>query len=53
MPLPWSVGRGTLPDGVLNVVSGGDALGPWMSEHPGIDKISFIGFSATGRRVQD
>lgn len=43
--------RGTLPDGVLNVVSGGDALGPWMTEHPGIDKISFTGSSATGRRV--
>jgi acyl-CoA reductase-like NAD-dependent aldehyde dehydrogenase len=43
--------RGYLPDGVLNVVSGGDALGPWMTSHPGIDKISFTGSTATGRKV--
>ena len=40
-----------LPPGVLNVVTGGDALGPWMTEHPGIDKVSFTGSTATGRRV--
>ena len=43
--------RGVLPDGVLNIVTGGDALGPWMTSHPGIDKISFTGSSATGRKV--
>lgn len=40
-----------LPPGVLNIINGGDALGPWMTEHPGFDKISFTGSSATGRRV--
>lgn len=40
-----------LPAGVLNVISGGDALGPWMTGHPGMDKISFTGSTATGRRV--
>ena len=40
-----------LPPGVLNVVAGGDALGPWMTSHPDIDKISFTGSTATGRRV--
>jgi acyl-CoA reductase-like NAD-dependent aldehyde dehydrogenase len=40
-----------LPPGVLNVISGGDALGPWMTAHPGIDKVSFTGSTATGRRV--
>lgn len=40
-----------LPPGVLNIVSGGDTLGPWMTEHPGIDKISFTGSTATGKRV--
>ncbi|WP_394648632.1 aldehyde dehydrogenase family protein [uncultured Sphingomonas sp.] len=40
-----------LPPGVLNVVSGGDALGPWLTEHPDIDKVSFTGSTATGRRV--
>ncbi len=43
--------RGVLPDGVLNVVSGGDSLGPWMTAHKGIDKISFTGSSATGKKV--
>lgn len=42
---------GILPPGVLNVVTGGDALGPWITEHPGIDKVSFTGSTATGRRV--
>lgn len=40
-----------VPAGVLNIVSGGDALGPWMSAHPGIDKISFTGSTAVGRKV--
>ncbi|MBI3381813.1 MAG: aldehyde dehydrogenase family protein [Aquabacterium sp.] len=43
--------RDVLPPGVLNVISGGDALGPWLSSHPGIDKISFTGSTATGRKV--
>ncbi len=42
---------GILPPGVLNIVTGGDQLGPWMTEHPGIDKVSFTGSTATGRRV--
>ena len=40
-----------LPPGVLNVVAGGDELGPWVAGHPGIAKISFTGSTATGRRV--
>lgn len=43
--------RDVLPPGVLNVISGGDRLGPWMSQHPGIDKISFTGSTQTGRKV--
>jgi len=41
----------TLPPGVFNVVSGGNALGQWMTEHPGIDKIGFVGSTVTGKRV--
>jgi acyl-CoA reductase-like NAD-dependent aldehyde dehydrogenase len=37
-----------LPPGVLNIITGGDALGPWMTSHPGFDKISFTGSTATG-----
>ncbi len=40
-----------LPPGVLNVVSGGDELGRWIVEHPGIAKISFTGSSATGKKI--
>lgn len=43
--------RDILPPGVLNVVSGGDQLGPWMTEHPGFAKISFTGSTATGKAV--
>lgn len=47
------IARDILPPGVLNVVSGGDDLGPWLTAHPGIDKLSFTGSSATGRRVME
>jgi len=40
-----------LPPGVLNILSGGNDLGQWMTEHPGIGKISFTGSTATGKKV--
>ena len=43
--------RELLPPGVLNTVTGGDELGPWMTSHPGIDHISFTGSTETGKRV--
>jgi len=43
--------RDVLPPGVLNVVSGGDDVGAWLSEHPLVRKISFTGSVATGKRV--
>jgi acyl-CoA reductase-like NAD-dependent aldehyde dehydrogenase len=45
--------RGVLPPGVLNVISGEDALGPTMTAHPGFAKISFTGSTATGKRVME
>jgi len=45
--------RDVLPPGVLNIVTGGDALGPWMTSHPGIDKVSFTGSTQTGRKVME
>jgi acyl-CoA reductase-like NAD-dependent aldehyde dehydrogenase len=45
--------RGVFPDGVLNVISGGDELGPWMTSHKGFAKISFTGSTATGKRVME
>ncbi|HEY8509498.1 MAG TPA: aldehyde dehydrogenase family protein [Steroidobacteraceae bacterium] len=41
----------TLPRGLFNTLSGGNDLGRWMTEHPGIDKIGFVGSVATGKRV--
>jgi acyl-CoA reductase-like NAD-dependent aldehyde dehydrogenase len=41
------------PAGVLNVITGGDALGPMLTAHPDIDKITFTGSTATGKRVME
>ena len=43
--------RETVPAGVLNVLSGDDDLGRWMTAHPGIAKIAFTGSTDTGRHV--
>jgi acyl-CoA reductase-like NAD-dependent aldehyde dehydrogenase len=39
------------PPGVVQCLSGDDSLGPMITDHPGIDKISFTGSIATGKRV--
>ncbi|PVH81315.1 aldehyde dehydrogenase [Cadophora sp. DSE1049] len=39
------------PPGVVQSLSGNDNLGPWITSHPGIDKISFTGSSRTGKLV--
>lgn len=39
------------PPGVINIVSGGNDLGAWITGHPDIAKISFTGSVATGRHV--
>jgi acyl-CoA reductase-like NAD-dependent aldehyde dehydrogenase len=43
--------RDILPPGVLQVLSGGDALGRLMTEHPAVSKITFTGSVATGKKV--
>ena len=43
--------KDVFPAGVVNVLAGGDELGAWMTEHLGIDKISFTGSVATGKKV--
>jgi acyl-CoA reductase-like NAD-dependent aldehyde dehydrogenase len=40
-----------LPAGVVNVLAGGDELGSLLTAHPGVDKISFTGSVATGKKV--
>ncbi|PWY97390.1 aldehyde dehydrogenase [Testicularia cyperi] len=39
------------PPGVVQIIVGDDSLGPWITEHPRIQKISFTGSTATGRLV--
>jgi len=41
------------PPGVVQVLSGDDNLGPWFTAHPGPDKISFTGSTATGKKVME
>src|SRR5260370_28080 len=40
-----------LPQGVFNVLTGGDDLGTWITSHPGINLITFTGSTFTGKRV--
>ena len=41
-----------LPDGVFNVLNGaGSEVGAWLTEHNGIEKISFTGGTVTGKKV--
>ncbi|KAF4847365.1 putative aldehyde dehydrogenase FUS7 [Colletotrichum siamense] len=41
------------PPGVVQCLSGDDRLGPWLTAHPDIDKISFTGSTETGRKVME
>ena len=45
------IAQAVLPPGVLSVVSGGNELGPQLSAHPDIDKISFTGSTETGKHI--
>jgi betaine-aldehyde dehydrogenase len=40
-----------LPSGVVNIVPGGRELGEYLVTHPGVDKISFTGSDAVGKRI--
>ncbi|KAL4933836.1 aldehyde dehydrogenase family protein [Aspergillus undulatus] len=45
--------QGFFPPGVVQALSGDDSLGPWLTAHPGIEKISFTGSSFTGKKVME
>jgi acyl-CoA reductase-like NAD-dependent aldehyde dehydrogenase len=49
--LPALFAAAGLPEGVLQVVTGGAATGASLVAHPGVDKVSFTGSSAVGRLV--
>lgn len=40
-----------LPEGVVSIIPGGRETGESLVRHPGVDKISFTGSSAAGRRI--
>ncbi len=40
-----------LPDGVVNIVAADREAGEHLVRHPGVDKISFTGSTAAGRRI--
>lgn len=41
------------PPGVIQVLSGDESLGPRLTLHPGINKVSFTGSTATGKKVAE
>jgi acyl-CoA reductase-like NAD-dependent aldehyde dehydrogenase len=45
------IAKDVFPPGLVSVIAGGNEFGQWMTEHPGIDKISFTGSVPTGKRV--
>lgn len=43
--------KDVVPKGVLNIISGGDSLGPKLTAHSGIAKIFFTGSTQTGKKI--
>ncbi|KAM0335215.1 hypothetical protein ACHAQA_000257 [Verticillium albo-atrum] len=41
------------PPGVVQALSGDDSLGPWLTAHPGVQKVSFTGSTPTGIKVME
>ncbi|MFF3751451.1 aldehyde dehydrogenase [Streptomyces sp. NPDC002018] len=46
-----AIGTAGLPEGVINIVPGGPEAGAYLVSHPGVDKVSFTGSTAAGRRI--
>ena len=42
-----------VPAGVVNIITGEDTLGPLITEHADIDKITFTGSTATGKKIME
>ena len=42
-----------VPAGVVNIITGEEALGPLITAHPDIDKITFTGSTATGKKIME
>ncbi|MEM1053277.1 MAG: aldehyde dehydrogenase family protein [Pseudomonadota bacterium] len=42
-----------VPAGTVNIITGEDSLGPLITEHADIDKITFTGSTATGKKIME
>src|SRR5665254_4302 len=42
-----------LPEGVLNVVTGGPETGQALVAHPGVRRIAFTGQTSTGQKIME
>jgi aldehyde dehydrogenase (NAD+) len=40
-----------LPDGVVNIITGGGEVGAALVAHPGVDKVAFTGSTAVGKAI--
>ncbi|KAH7310531.1 Aldehyde/histidinol dehydrogenase [Stachybotrys elegans] len=45
------LGAKVFPPGVFQALAGDDSLGPMLTTHPGVNKISFTGSTATGKKI--
>jgi betaine-aldehyde dehydrogenase len=45
------IDRAGLPEGVVSFVPGGAEVGAHLVAHPGVDKVTFTGSTAVGRRI--
>ncbi len=45
--------KDVVPAGVVNIITGEDSLGPLITQHPDIDKITFTGSTATGKKIME
>ena len=45
--------KDVVPAGTVNIITGEDSLGPLITSHPDIDKITFTGSTATGKKIME
>jgi betaine-aldehyde dehydrogenase len=49
--LAEAIEAAALPKGVVNIVTAGREVGEHLVRHPGVDKVSFTGSTAAGRKI--
>ena len=51
MMLAEAIDAAGLPEGVVSIMPAGREVGEYLVRHPGVDKITFTGSTAAGRRI--